>query len=83
VIECRGDRIRFAVNAPPVGGAANRELIKTLASLLGLPPSKLAIIAGEHRRDKDVLLDCAMTEKQILECMGIPEAGSGSHRTRP
>jgi len=67
--------VRFGVNAPPVDGAANRELVKSLSRILRVPASRLSIVAGERSRDKDVLIDSELTESQILERMGIEQGG--------
>jgi uncharacterized protein (TIGR00251 family) len=64
-------RVRFAVNAPPVDGAANRELVKALSRILGIPASRLVIISGERSRDKDILIDYEVTNREILSRMGI------------
>jgi len=45
-------KIRLA--APPVEGAANRELIRVLAKILKLPQNAVAIISGESSRRKVV-----------------------------
>lgn len=47
-------RIRVALTAPPVDGAANASLIKALAEALGVPPRRVALAAGEKSRDKVV-----------------------------
>lgn len=45
------------LNAPPVDGAANRELIELLAETLDLPRRAITIIAGERTRTKTVRID--------------------------
>ena len=45
-------RVRLA--APPVDGAANEELIRTLARALKLPPSAIEIVAGHRSKVKRV-----------------------------
>jgi uncharacterized protein (TIGR00251 family) len=42
--------------AAPVDGEANAELIVVLARALGVPRSRLTVIAGERSRDKRVLV---------------------------
>ena len=37
---------------PPVDGAANAELVETLAAALGLPRRAVTVVAGEHARIK-------------------------------
>jgi uncharacterized protein (TIGR00251 family) len=50
----RHDAILVRLNAPPVEGAANAELIRLLANVLGLPQRHIAIVAGERSRLKRV-----------------------------
>ncbi len=45
-------RLRVHVCAPPVDGAANRALVTLVARSLDLPPSAVAIAAGEASRLK-------------------------------
>ncbi|MCA9864084.1 MAG: DUF167 domain-containing protein [Thermomicrobiales bacterium] len=47
--------IRVRLSAPPVDGAANASLIKFLSTVLGVPRSKLTIVAGGHSRHKRLL----------------------------
>ena len=42
------------LNAPPVEGAANDELIEVMADLLGVPKRAVTIVAGERSRTKRV-----------------------------
>lgn len=62
--------IRIRLTAPPVEGKANKALIKFLAKILNISPSRIEIVAGETGRDKLVsILDADMkkVQKQILE----------------
>jgi uncharacterized protein (TIGR00251 family) len=45
-------KIRLA--APPVEGAANEELVRFLARLLGVPKSAVRVVSGESGRNKMV-----------------------------
>lgn len=49
-----GDAIKVKVAAPPVGGAANAELVRFLAERLGVPRGAVAIVAGARGRRKVV-----------------------------
>jgi uncharacterized protein len=49
-----GDALRVRVAAPPEGGAANRELVRLIAELLGVPSRDVEIAAGAGARDKRV-----------------------------
>lgn len=49
-----GDAIKVKVAAPPVGGAANAELVRFLAERLGVPRRAVAIVRGASGRRKVV-----------------------------
>ncbi len=49
-----GDRLKIALNAPPVDGAANSALVRFLADLLEVPPSSLEVVIGQSNREKAV-----------------------------
>ncbi|MCC7495536.1 MAG: DUF167 domain-containing protein [Fimbriimonadaceae bacterium] len=51
------------VTAAPVDGAANQALLKLLAKALGRPPRDLQLVAGEHRREKRVLVRGATADE--------------------
>ncbi|MEZ5424747.1 MAG: DUF167 domain-containing protein [Pyrinomonadaceae bacterium] len=53
-------KVRLA--APPVEGAANRELIKLLAKSFGVAKSDVGIISGETARTKQVRIDGARSK---------------------
>ena len=50
----RGDAILVRLNAPPVDGAANDELVRVLSGLLGLPSRAVVIVHGARSRSKIV-----------------------------
>jgi uncharacterized protein len=50
-------RVRLA--APPVDGAANRELVRLLAKTFGLPQNAVEIIAGSNSKQKIVRVNGA------------------------
>jgi uncharacterized protein (TIGR00251 family) len=47
-----GDRLRVAVTAPPVDGAANEAVIALVAESLGLPRRAVEIVRGQSGRRK-------------------------------
>jgi uncharacterized protein (TIGR00251 family) len=64
-----GDRLKIAVQAPPVEGAANESVIRLLARLLGLRRSDVTIRAGQSGRRKTVHvqgLDAETLRKKVL-----------------
>lgn len=52
----QGGRIRIALTAPPVEGAANEALVKYLANLLGVRRQQIVFKSGEHGREKCLLI---------------------------
>jgi len=50
----RGDAWLVRLQAPPVDGAANEELVTVLAKVLDVPKRAVAIVAGERSREKRV-----------------------------
>jgi uncharacterized protein (TIGR00251 family) len=49
--------LRVRVKAPPVDGAANAALVQLLAKTVGVPKSKVTLIAGATARNKIVEID--------------------------
>jgi uncharacterized protein (TIGR00251 family) len=50
----RGDAVLVRLQAPPVDGAANDELIEVMALALGVPRRAVSLLAGERSRQKRV-----------------------------
>ena len=61
--------LKIRVTAPPVEDAANREVREFMASLLGIPKSKLRILAGSHSRYKTLLAEDVSPET-FRKCLG-------------
>ena len=64
--------IKVHIAAPPVDDAANKELISFLSDVLGVPKSKIDIVAGESGRDKLVSImemDMETAQQRILAHM--------------
>lgn len=62
--------VKVRLTAPPVEGKANSALIAFLAEVIGVPQSKIEIVAGETGRDKLVSildLDPQTVHRRILE----------------
>jgi uncharacterized protein (TIGR00251 family) len=49
--------IRMEIKALPIEGKANKELIRTLAKLLGLNKSQIKIIKGLNSKNKLIRID--------------------------
>ena len=52
----RDGALLVRLNAPPVEGAANDELIEVLADAFGVPRRAVSLIAGDRSRQKRVLI---------------------------
>ncbi len=50
----RDDALLIRLNAPPVDGAANAELIELFAAALGIPRRNIEIVSGHRSRTKRV-----------------------------
>ena len=50
----RDDALVVRLNAPPVEGAANAELVEVMAKALGVPKRAVTIVSGERSRQKRV-----------------------------
>ncbi|RMD65062.1 YggU family protein [Candidatus Parcubacteria bacterium] len=62
--------VRIRLTAPPVEGKANQALIKFLAKVLDVSPSRIEIVAGHSGRDKLVSIQDMTPEeahRRILE----------------
>jgi uncharacterized protein (TIGR00251 family) len=65
-----GVALKVKVTAPPLEGRANTALKKLLAKKLGLSPSRVEIIAGEHSRQK-LLLISGTSREEVEKALGI------------
>jgi uncharacterized protein (TIGR00251 family) len=50
----RSDALIVRLQAPPVEGAANLELVRVMASILDVPKRAVSIVSGERSRMKRV-----------------------------
>ncbi|NLM17180.1 MAG: YggU family protein [Candidatus Riflebacteria bacterium] len=65
----QGDRLKLKVHAPPVEGAANKEVIKLLAAEINMRKSDITIIRGSTSRQKDLLLK-GVNEETLRNTLG-------------
>ena len=49
-----GDKLKIRITAPPVDNKANKHLLKFLAIIFAVPPSRIELIKGENQRAKRV-----------------------------
>lgn len=52
-----GDALKIRLNSPPVGGAANKEIVEILSEELGIRKTALNIIKGRSSRDKVIEIE--------------------------
>jgi uncharacterized protein (TIGR00251 family) len=62
------DRLKIAVSAPPVEGAANQAVLDLLARTLRLPRTGLTVLRGDTSRRKTILIQGAT--RAALETLG-------------
>lgn len=56
VVGVHDGRLKVTLNAPPVDGEANAELIAFLAGALGLPRRAVTLLRGEKSRQKTLAI---------------------------
>ena len=54
IVGARDGALLVRLNAPPVDGAANAELIEVIAKALAVPKRAVSIVAGERSRQKRI-----------------------------
>jgi uncharacterized protein (TIGR00251 family) len=62
--------VKIRLTAPPVEGKANTALVDFLADVMGIPASRIEIVAGKSGRDKLVSildLDAETVHQRILQ----------------
>ena len=67
--------ITMRVNAPPLKGKANREIVKWLSKRLGTPSSLIRIVAGLTSNLK-VIAIVGISEDEFLEAIGQKRASA-------
>ena len=65
----RADALLVRLNAPPVDGAANDELVRLLADTLGVPRRNIEIVSGHSSRAKRVRVT-GVTNAQVEKLCG-------------
>ena len=59
--------LKIKIAAPPVDDAANRAIIDFFAELLGVPKSRVRIVAGLKSRDKTLLIEGVSADRFISD----------------
>ncbi|HEX8396493.1 MAG TPA: DUF167 domain-containing protein [Pyrinomonadaceae bacterium] len=63
IVGARDGALKIRLAAPPVEGAANEELIKTLAKYFDVSKSAVEIVSGETAKTKQIRVTGANAEK--------------------
>lgn len=66
----RAEAVLVRLNAAPVGGAANAELVETLARVLDVPRRAVRITAGAASRTKRVRIE-GVARDEALRRLGL------------
>jgi uncharacterized protein (TIGR00251 family) len=69
ILGVRDAVLEVALAAPPMDGAANAELVRTLAAALGRGKSAIEIVSGTASRSKLVAI-AGLTEAELLAKLG-------------
>jgi uncharacterized protein len=71
IVEVLSDgTVKVHLTAPPVEGKANEALLKFMSQVLGVPPTRIEVVAGANGRDKLISvtdMDTATLHKKIVE----------------
>lgn len=51
-VEVDGNQIKIGIKSKPIGGAANKEIIKKLAKCFGVLSTSVVIKSGHHSKEK-------------------------------
>ncbi len=77
MVGMHGERLKVALQAPPVDGKANDELIRYLAEMLDLPRARLQLASGASSRDKRVdvaaprAVVLAALQRTLADCLNL------------
>jgi len=71
LIRSKKGELKCLVKADPEKGAANKELIKGLARLLGVTQNDVEIISGLTSRKKRIKIHTSFTSDQLYKALGV------------
>ena len=70
IVGLHGDRLKVRLAAPPVDGAANRELEKLVAKTLGVPRSSVEVVRGASGREKTIRVG-GLSPTEVRKRLGL------------
>lgn len=71
VILDKSGTLKCYIKSPPEDGAANAELIKTLAKALGLTQQDISMVTGATSRTKLLAIRTTMNMQELLRQLGL------------
>lgn len=74
-----GDALKVKVGAPPDGGRANAALLGLVASILGIPESRVTLHSGASSRSKRLRI-AGVEGAELGRLLELAVAGGGSQR---
>ncbi|MBP7734879.1 MAG: YggU family protein [Spirochaetes bacterium] len=66
-----GNSIKVFLNAPPVDGKANSELVSLFSKKLKIPKSNITIVSGQKGKKKRIAIE-GLSREAILEKLSNP-----------
>ena len=73
VVGVRDGALEVAIAAPPVDGAANAELVKTVARALGVAKRQVRLVGGETSKHKRLVVEGLEREEVRARLARLPE----------
>lgn len=70
VVGWHGDAIKVRLQAAPVAGAANDQLVRFVAKSCGVPRSAVRIVSGRRSRTKRISL-AGIGRGEVLRALGL------------
>jgi len=70
VMGLHGDAVKIRVQAPPVDGRANEELVRFLADLCGIPRARVELVKGATNRAKSFVVH-GLGPADVRRALGI------------
>jgi hypothetical protein len=72
IMGLQGTSLKICVHSPPVGGAANDEIIEVLSSAMGVARRNVLIVSGERSRNKVVEIS-GVDGASVRDSLNVPQ----------
>ncbi len=63
------ERLKIRITAPPVDNKANRHLLRFVAKLFGVSPSRVSLLKGDTQRNKRLLVSGAKHIPPVIQSL--------------